>query len=218
MAQDATAVDLAPQIADELAELADLLEGLDPEQWEVPSLCARWRVRQVAGHVVSSYDPKLTVWRGLLGAVANGFSFDKWLDATARSHEVMRSPDDIVATMRGLDLTQGIARFVPAGRRLLEHVVHHQDVRRPLARPRTMSEDRLRAVLDVAYAPRGPGKIAKWAKGLTFSATDLEWRAGAGPVVEGPGESLLMALSQRPVALAELTGEGLETFRTRLLP
>ncbi|MBO0810259.1 MAG: maleylpyruvate isomerase N-terminal domain-containing protein, partial [Actinobacteria bacterium] len=28
--------------------LADLLAGLTAEQWEVPSLCAGWRVREVA--------------------------------------------------------------------------------------------------------------------------------------------------------------------------
>ncbi len=79
-----------------------------------------------------------------------------------------------------------------------------------------MPEERLRAVLDVAHEPRGPGKVAAWAKGATFVATDLDWRAGAGPAVEGPGEALLMALSQRPAALAELSGEGLDAFRRRL--
>ena len=31
--------------------LASLLEELTPEQWETPSLCALWRVRDVAAHV-----------------------------------------------------------------------------------------------------------------------------------------------------------------------
>jgi uncharacterized protein (TIGR03083 family) len=218
MAQDVAPAELGPQIAGELAELTDLLAGLTADQWEHPTLCARWRVRQIAGHLIGGYDPKLTVWHGMFGAVRSGFSFDRFLDAFARAHEAGRSPEQIVEALRALDLTKGIAGFVPPRRRLHEHVVHHQDVRRPLGRPRTMPEERLRAVLDVAHAPRAPQKGAKWAKGLTFVATDLDWRAGTGPVVEGPGEALLMALSQRPVALAELSGDGLDTFRKRLEP
>ncbi len=32
---------------DERADLADLLETLSPEQWEHPSLCEGWTVRDV---------------------------------------------------------------------------------------------------------------------------------------------------------------------------
>jgi len=216
MAQDVGEQELGREIASELAEFTDLLAGLSPEQWEHPTLCEHWHVRQVAGHIVGGYDPALTVWRGLFGAVGNGFSFDKYLDAFARAHEAGRTPEQLVEALRTLDLTKGIARFVPPRRRLHEHVVHHQDVRRPLGRPRTMPEARLRAVLGVAHAPQREEKAAKWAKGLMFVATDLEWRAGEGPTVEGPGEVLLMALSQRPVALDELTGLGLATFREQL--
>jgi hypothetical protein len=31
--------------------IADMLDGLSAEQWESPSLCAGWRVRDVAAHV-----------------------------------------------------------------------------------------------------------------------------------------------------------------------
>jgi uncharacterized protein (TIGR03083 family) len=205
------------EIAAELGEFADLLASLAPEQWDVPSLCERWHVRQVAGHIVASYDPKLTVWRGMFGAVRHGFDFDALIDANARAHEAGRSPEELVDAVRTVDLGQGVATFVTAPRRLLEHVVHHQDVRRPLARPRTMPEHRLRAVLDAAYAPRGPKKPPpKWARGLTFAATDVDWRQGAGPVVEGPGEALLLALSRRPAVLPELSGDGLAGFTQQL--
>ena len=32
-------------------DLADLLEGLEEAEWDKPSLCAGWRVRDVAAHV-----------------------------------------------------------------------------------------------------------------------------------------------------------------------
>jgi uncharacterized protein (TIGR03083 family) len=212
----ASEAEVAAEIAAELAELADLLAGLTPAQWDEPTLCARWQVRQVVGHLIAGYDPRLTVWRAMFGAVRHRFDFDRFNDANARAHEAGRTSAELVDALRAVDLAQGIATFVPAGRRLHEHVVHHQDVRRPLGRPRTMPEDRLRIVLDVARAPRGPEKTARCAKDLTFVATDLDWQAGRGPVVEGPAEALLLALSQRPVGLAELSGDGLETFRKRL--
>src|SRR5690606_34871744 len=37
----------------ERADLLAFLRGLTPEQWEAPSLCAGWRVRDVVAHVVS---------------------------------------------------------------------------------------------------------------------------------------------------------------------
>jgi uncharacterized protein (TIGR03083 family) len=40
---------------DERADSAALLATLPPPQWLAPTLCARWRVRDVAAHVIS-YD------------------------------------------------------------------------------------------------------------------------------------------------------------------
>ena len=37
----------------ERTDLADLLETVTPEQWEAPSLCEGWRVRDVVAHVMS---------------------------------------------------------------------------------------------------------------------------------------------------------------------
>jgi len=38
-------------IEDQRLTIADLLEGLTARGWETPSLCAGWRVRDVAAHV-----------------------------------------------------------------------------------------------------------------------------------------------------------------------
>ncbi|BCY10393.1 hypothetical protein [Actinoplanes sp. L3-i22] len=44
--------------------------------------------------------------------------------------------------------------------------------------------------------------------GLRLRATDLDWAAGAGPLVAGPAEALAMALTGRAVACADLHGPG----------
>jgi hypothetical protein len=46
-------------------------------------------------------------------------------------------------------------------------------------------------------------------------ADDVTWTAGAGPEVRGSISALLLVLTGRPVALAQLSGPGLEVLRTR---
>lgn len=40
---------------DDRGELADFLTRLSPEQWDAPTLCDKWSVRDVAAHIIS-YD------------------------------------------------------------------------------------------------------------------------------------------------------------------
>ena len=53
MADDASTWSL---IHAERAKLADLIEGLTPEQWNTPSLCAGWSVGQLAGHILAGAE------------------------------------------------------------------------------------------------------------------------------------------------------------------
>ena len=43
--------------------IADVLESLDVQEWDAPSLCRGWRVRDVAGHV--AVVTTITTWRML---------------------------------------------------------------------------------------------------------------------------------------------------------
>ena len=84
----------------ERTALADLLESLSADEWEQPSLCAGWRVREVAAHVISS--PQTGVAH-LVGAMwrARG-SFNRCIDDEAR-RAAARPVADIVADYRRLD-------------------------------------------------------------------------------------------------------------------
>ena len=48
MTSDAT---LQPVVAAEFVALADLLDSATDTQWDTPSLCAGWRVREVIAHM-----------------------------------------------------------------------------------------------------------------------------------------------------------------------
>lgn len=54
-------------------------------------------------------------------------------------------------------------------------------------------------------------------RGLTLTATDLDRTAGSGPVLEGPAESLLMAIAGRRGTVEELTGPGQSRIAERIV-
>jgi hypothetical protein len=49
-----------------------------------------------------------------------------------------------------------------------------------------------------------------------LSATDVDWAAGDGPEVRGPIASLILGITGRKPALADLSGDGLETLSARV--
>jgi uncharacterized protein (TIGR03083 family) len=95
--------------------------------------------------------------------------------------------------------------------------VHGQDIRRPLGLPHHLNPDRLRVSLDLLVSGRAPGFVPKGRpSGLRFEATDLNWEWGTGPLIRGTAEAVMLALTGRPVVLAELAGDGVATLRDRL--
>jgi uncharacterized protein (TIGR03083 family) len=109
----------------------------------------------------------------------------------------------------------GLPKGFGGGIALTDGTIHHQDIRRALNLPRTIPAHRLAAVLDFALgAPTLPAK--KNAKGLSLTATDLDWSSGEGQEVTGSGEALLMTIAGRPDPLAELSGPGFTTLKQRV--
>ena len=97
-------------------------------------------------------------------------------------------------------------------------VVHTQDVRRGLGLEGAPDEELLRTSLDFITASKKAKLLVEQKglfDGLRLEATDFDWSSGDGALVSGPAESLLMAAMRRP-AMDELTGDGVETLRTRV--
>jgi hypothetical protein len=64
--------------------------------------------------------------------------------------------------------------------------------------------------------PASRGVVPKGTlEALRFEADDIDWTHGSGPVVRGPAEALLLALTGRTTALDRLKGDGLLTLRAR---
>ena len=197
---------------DERTELAVFLAGLTPEQWNAPTLCTKWRVRDVVAHIVS-YDHLGPV--GLAGQVARGwFIPDQVNEVGVRDHAQL-SPEELLATFKDRLRPKGLTAGFGGRIGLVDGLIHHQDIRRSLGQPRDVPPERLAEALP--FARIAPPIRAFWrARGLRLIATDLGWSSGSGPIVEGPAEPLLMAIAGRAHAIDELSGEGKSALASRL--
>ena len=197
---------------EERADLLALLRTLTPTQWDAPSLCVDWRVRDVATHIVSYDELSIaeTVATFLRGGLRTG-RVNKVALTRYRGLDSAGIIDLVARNQRPIGLAAGFG----GGIALTDGTIHHQDIRRALGLPRIIPEHRLVQVLSFSLrAPTLP--FRRNAKGLTLVATDIDWTVGDGPQVTGPGEALLMAAAGRAPALKDLGGDGVPTLRERV--
>lgn len=146
---------------------------------------------------------------------------DRVSAATSAAYGSARTPAELHEELRRVqrdDVRRGITRIIPASEGVVDHVIHHLDITRPLGRPTTTTNAARRAALDRIVTLSGFVRAKPRAKGPRFEATDLDWSWGTGSVVRGPAEDLLLALSGRRVGLAALTGVDATTLEARLAP
>ncbi|AGZ40057.1 maleylpyruvate isomerase family mycothiol-dependent enzyme [Actinoplanes friuliensis] len=207
-------MEVLPAIADERRRIADLVDSLTPAQLETPSLCGDWTIRQVAGHLLAAISKPVTPVLPLLAR--SGFNIHK---ANARLAALVadQPPSSLAQGLRDHADSSFRPPIVGYPGQLTDLQVHGQDMRRPLGLPHGLVHDRVRVSLDflvggraVGFAPRR--RLAK----LRFEASDLDWSWGEGPLVTGPGEALMLAMTGREVALSELDGPGVPILRNRL--
>jgi uncharacterized protein (TIGR03083 family) len=196
----------------EREDFAAFLETLSPQQWEAPTLCDRWNVRQVTAHAISFDELRgvALVRRFLKGRLKvdriNQVGVDEYAGHT---------PAELIALIRAHAEPHGMTAGFGGRVALTDNMIHQQDIRRPLGLPRTIDERRLRVALDFALtSPTIRG--ARRTKRLRLAATDLDWSHGSGPEVRGSGEALLMAMAGRSDALKNLEGQGREQLADRL--
>jgi uncharacterized protein (TIGR03083 family) len=198
----------------ERADLLAFLTGLTPQQWDAPTLCEGWRVRDVVAHMIS-YEG--LPGRELVRRFARGRFRLAGVNAVGVAEMRDARPDALLARLAQHLEPNGLTTGFGGRVALLDAVIHQQDIRRPLGIPRTIPAERL--VPALSFARFAPPIGAFWrARGLRLVATDLGWSDGRGPEVQGPGEALLMAIAGRRGVVEELTGPGRATLASRIGP
>jgi uncharacterized protein (TIGR03083 family) len=203
--------DIWTTISAERGALADDLANLTPAQWDTPSLCSEWTVRDIVAHL--SATASLNPATFFFNMAKAGFSFDRFANGQIGKHR----GSDPAATLSEFRGVQNSTSAPPGPKTswLGEVVVHGEDVRRPLGIAHTYPLDAVREVIDFYKGSNmligSKNRIA----GLALKATDDDWQHGQGDAVEGPLLSLLLAMTGRGAACDDLAGPGVQTLRSR---
>ena len=205
------ASDVWPTIHTERKALAADLDGLPAEEWDAPSLCGDWTVRDVVAHMTAATKLNAPKFFGRL--IGSGFSFER-VQSKGIADERGNSPADTLARFKAQTDSTGRPPG-PVDTILGETIVHSEDIRRPLGIGHSYPTDTVVRLVDFFKGSNLIIGTKKRIAGLSLHATDVDWQQGDGPPVEGPVLDLLMAMTGRTQALDSLTGEGVATLRSR---
>jgi len=174
--------------------LAAMLADLDEDEWSHPSLCAGWRVREVAAHVISS--PAMTIGPMVTAVTGAGFRYNHMVDREAR-RRAQRPVADILADYATYDGSRrrppGTATLDP----LIDVLVHTQDIAIPLGRHHAASPEAAALALPRARRVAWIFGTSGFVRRHRFEATDAEWSAGKGELVRGTAQDLLLTITGR---------------------
>ena len=191
--------DVWPLVHAERAALVEDLESLDDAAWETPSLCAGLdgarRGRPPGRH--GEDDP----CRLPLGLARAGFDFDRQNDQGVQRERRRHAGGDLAEVARRAGRTS--TPPAPLDSRLVEAVVHGEDIRRPLGLVRAYpAEVVTRGLRLQARTAESFGGAKDLVTRVRLVATDADVAIGSGPDVRGPLLDLLLVATGRRAALA----------------
>ncbi len=192
----------------ERREIRQVLLGLTPDQWEAPSLCGSWTVRELVQHLVGWDD--LVLYRSRRQHAQALLRFARWYAASLASMDrlnqrIQRSTGDLdpeVLVQRfgaddGEDLRWLFDGTNPRAH-LAEYMIHGEDLRRPLGLGGEVDPDRVVAALQgVTQLPGVRGRAWRTLLRTRLEATDVPWARGRGRPRSMRGIDALMLLAGR---------------------
>jgi len=181
------------------------LEGLPRERWDIPSLCPGWDVHDVLAHLVDGATT--TRWTFLRDLAAARFDFDR-CNAAGITRAREADPSRTLAEF-SIVIDRTTTALAPLPTRLVEAIVHAEDIRRPLGISHHYPVAAVLPALQFQLKTSvGIGGGKQRAAGLRLVATDAVFESGSGPEVQGTALALLLVISGRPVEPGELNGPG----------
>jgi uncharacterized protein (TIGR03083 family) len=194
--------------------LARLLEGLSDDEWEQPSLCAGWRVCDVAAHVSLCALPPSpgSMLVDLIRAHGNMHQ----LNTLVSRRRAERAPEQLIADLRQHAGSRKIPVVSDQRNGLFDVLVHVQDIAIPLGIELAMPVVPAAAGATRVWSMGWPFWARRRLRGLRLRATDTDWSAGAGAELRGPIRMLLLLLTGRTTtALPHLSGPGVQAIIER---
>lgn len=175
--------------------MREVLHDLAPEEWEQPSLCAGWRVRDTAAHLISSPQMGWANTVRALGGSWRGYNAMILRDGLRRGRapvaEILAQYDEWAEVPRG---PVCVTHVEP----LLDAIVHTQDVVRPLGRTVAVPPEAAVVAADRACLMPFFFGTRRLLAEVRMVATDIDWARGSGREVRAPVLDLLMMAAGRP--------------------
>ncbi|UQU63232.1 maleylpyruvate isomerase family mycothiol-dependent enzyme [Couchioplanes caeruleus] len=193
----------------ERTDMADLLAGLRPEQWDEPTLCQGWRVREVVAHITQPF--RMPMWRVVLELARARGDVNRMADRSARRDAARMSADQLLQQLRDNVAHPWTPPGGGAAGALSHDVIHGLDITVALRLDRTVPPERLRPVL-AGMRPRNVAFFGADLAGAELRATDLDWSYGAGQLVRGRAQDLLLVVCGRRLPAGHLDGPAASRF------
>ncbi|HVK25840.1 MAG TPA: maleylpyruvate isomerase family mycothiol-dependent enzyme [Actinokineospora sp.] len=192
-----------------------LLADLSDEEWDKPSLCDGWTVRDVAAHLTLQQLGLRDLGKMTAAMIRARGNLDRAIWAMAKATSV-KPTGQMIAEIRGMVGSQKINMGITYKETLIDILVHSQDIAVPLGRPMVMEPAAAAVAADRMWEMKRPLDTKKKFAGYRFVATDLDWSLGEGVEVRGPIDAVLLVLVGRFAALPRLAGDGVGALTARL--
>ncbi|MFC9897025.1 maleylpyruvate isomerase family mycothiol-dependent enzyme [Nocardia sp. NPDC127579] len=193
----------------ERSDLGDVLAGLREADWDRPTLCAGWRVRETVAHITMAY--RMSLPRFALEMVKARGNFDRMADRVARREAAEISAAEFLRCVRD-NVTHP---WKPPGGgyagALAHDIIHGLDITVGLGLDRQVPHEHLRIVL----ADQSPRSIAYFGvdlEGIELRADDMDFGYGSGEPLTGHAQDLLLVQCGRKLPPGRLQGAAAHRF------
>jgi len=197
----------------ERAALAATLSDLPGDDWSHPTLCPGWTVHDVAAHVIST--PQVG-WGDIAAMSARnvGRGYNAMIFREVKRLSAMETPDSILADFEKYAASTHHVPITTSIEPLVDALLHHQDIVRPLGITRAMAPEAAAVAADRVRRLSFLMGSRRLVRSVRMVATDIEWTRGSGPTITGPIQELLMLCSGREADRSLVAGDGLAAVPT----
>lgn len=186
--------DIRAMIAAERRDQLELLRNLTEEQWDAPSLCEGWRVKEVVAHTTLPY--RSSTGRVLMEMLKSAGRFNHASDRMAKQDARNLTTDELISTIEAnIDHPWTPPGGGPLGA-LSHEVIHGLDITKALDLDRQVPHERLRPILE-SMTPRSVKYFKADLTNKRLEATDLDWTFGEGEPIKRPAQELLLLVCGR---------------------
>jgi uncharacterized protein (TIGR03083 family) len=195
---------LQPMVVAEYLALSEVLSRATAAEWDTPSLCEGWRVREVVAHMTmpARYDDEAFMSE----LSPRDFDFTR-LSNDLAARDAQLPTDELLHNLR----SDVLLRWEPPGggvRGALNHsVIHGLDIGVPLAITRPRPDESVRVVLNDLTEGGVHVHFGTIIEGRTLEATDSDWSYGSGPALRGTECDLALMICGRTLPPGRVEGD-----------